>query len=88
MKIILSRKVFDAEYGGIPSPILPDGTLLSLPIPYEQDNIKYSSLCYQGKSYYDIINEICPPKKGQEFVIQPDSRLTEWAKDIVIGNSR
>jgi len=21
--------------------------------------------------------------KGQEFVIQPDSRLTEWAKDVV-----
>jgi hypothetical protein len=33
MKVILSRKGFDSEYGGIASPILPDGTLLSLPIP-------------------------------------------------------
>ncbi|MEX8500938.1 hypothetical protein [Leptothrix ochracea] len=33
MKIILSRKGFDAENGGIPSPILPDGTLVPLPIP-------------------------------------------------------
>jgi len=33
MKIILSRKGFDSSYGGCPSPILPDGTLLSLPIP-------------------------------------------------------
>ncbi len=33
MKVILSRKGFDSSYGGCPSPILPDGTLLSLPIP-------------------------------------------------------
>jgi hypothetical protein len=33
MKIILSRKGFDSENGGIASPILPDGSLTSLPIP-------------------------------------------------------
>ncbi len=33
LKVILSRKGFDSSYGGCPSPILPDGTLLSLPIP-------------------------------------------------------
>ena len=33
MKIILSRKGFDSGYGKIASPILPDGTLLSMPIP-------------------------------------------------------
>ena len=33
MKIILSRKGFDSSYGGVASPILPDGTMFSLPIP-------------------------------------------------------
>ncbi|WP_416672180.1 Nmad3 family putative nucleotide modification protein [Egbenema bharatensis] len=33
MKIILSRKGFDAATGGVPSPIFPDGTMRSLPIP-------------------------------------------------------
>lgn len=33
MKIIFSRKGFDSQYGGVPSPILPDGSLLSFPIP-------------------------------------------------------
>lgn len=33
MKVILSGKGFDSSYGGQASPILPDGTLLSLPIP-------------------------------------------------------
>ncbi|MGC9779576.1 MAG: hypothetical protein HZR80_10075 [Candidatus Heimdallarchaeota archaeon] len=42
MKVILSRKGFDSSYGGHPSPILPDGTLISLPIP----SMKYSSSLY------------------------------------------
>lgn len=33
MKIIFSRKGFDAENGGVPSPIFSDGQMLSLPIP-------------------------------------------------------
>lgn len=33
MKIILSRKGFDAANGRFPSPIFPDGALASLPIP-------------------------------------------------------
>ncbi|MHB8252786.1 MAG: Nmad3 family putative nucleotide modification protein [Acidiferrobacter sp.] len=33
LKIIFSRKGFDSGYGGVPSPILPDGTLVSFPIP-------------------------------------------------------
>jgi len=37
MKIILSRKGFDSSYGGYASPIFPDGSILSLPIP----NMRY-----------------------------------------------
>jgi hypothetical protein len=33
MKIVISRKGFDSQYGGIPSPIFPDGTVFPLPIP-------------------------------------------------------
>ena len=33
MKIILSRKGFDSACGGVASPVLPDGRLVSLPIP-------------------------------------------------------
>jgi hypothetical protein len=33
VKIIFSRKGFDSQYGKVASPIMPDGTLLSLPIP-------------------------------------------------------
>ena len=79
MKVILSIKGFDSEYGGIASPILPDGTLLSLPIPYDQDIIKYTDLNYQGKSYFDIINELSPLdkkiSKKHTAHLDPDIRM-------------
>ncbi len=47
-KLILSRKGFDSKAGGCPSPIFPDGTLYSLPIPGDDDDdevpIYYSDL--------------------------------------------
>ncbi|HZR33771.1 MAG TPA: hypothetical protein VFA75_00245 [Nevskia sp.] len=44
MKIILSRKGFDSSFGGIPSPILPDGRLLTFPIPSAADAYRFSDL--------------------------------------------
>lgn len=58
MKIILSRKGFDSAYGGYPSPILPDGKLVSLPIP-SSDVVKYSDLKLDdNKSYFDLMKEL------------------------------
>lgn len=46
MKFILSRKGYDSQYGGGPSPVFADGTMLSLPIP-ETDYLgrKMWSIC-------------------------------------------
>ncbi|GAA0178980.1 hypothetical protein SH2C18_19410 [Clostridium sediminicola] len=56
MKIIFSRKGFDSESGGCPSPILSDGKMISLPIPDKNDLIKYSDLRYdKSNTYYDVI---------------------------------
>jgi hypothetical protein len=79
MKIILSRKGFDAQYGGQPSPILPDGTLLSLPIPSKNETVKYSELFHAGKSYYQIINELKPNsviKENYTCHLDPDIRYS------------
>lgn len=70
MKIILSRKGFDSSYGKIPSPILPDGTLLSLPIPSKGDPDTYSDISFNGQTYYDIITQLNPRTK-----IKPDHFL-------------
>lgn len=63
MKVIFSRKGFDAQFGGQPSPILPDGTLLSLPIPRENDIVTYSDLFFNNQSYFNIISELNPNTK-------------------------
>ncbi|MES2849532.1 MAG: hypothetical protein V4685_10785 [Bacteroidota bacterium] len=78
MKIILSRKGFDSGYGGQPSPILPDGTLLSMPIPYSNEIIKYTDLYHHGESYYKILKDLKPNSKIQHnhnCHLDPDLRF-------------
>lgn len=59
MKVILSRKGFDSKHGGIPSPIFPDGRIISFPIPAKNDRIFYSDLQYKkNENLYDLINSI------------------------------
>lgn len=60
MKVILSRKGMDSEYGRVASPILPDGTLLSLPIPDRKSKKKYEDIQYKGQNYRDIITRLHP----------------------------
>ena len=58
MKVVLSRKGFDSGYGRIPSPILPDGTLLSLPIPTSVPGRRFADLSRAGFSYEQVITDL------------------------------
>ena len=59
MRVVLSRKGFDSKYGGYPSLILPDGRLISLPIPNGEDSIRYSELKLDDRqTYYDLMKEL------------------------------
>ena len=65
MKIILSRKGFDSGYGGYPSPILPDGRLISLPIPSSGDKTKYNELNIKPfGTYYTLMLKLCTTIKN------------------------
>jgi len=56
MKVIFSRKGFDSQFGGFPSPILPNAKLVSLPIPNQKDDVSYSDLLLSdGENYYDLM---------------------------------
>ncbi len=79
MKVILSRKGFDSKAGGCPSPILPDGTLLSLPIP-SKDGDRYEDLYYNGKSYSEILKELNPDGTYECCHLDPDIRPKVRAK--------
>ena len=58
MKIILSRKGFDSSCGGAPSPILPDGALLSLPIPSKDSPIAYQDLRFGDGSLGRLVEDL------------------------------
>jgi len=57
MKVIISRKGFDSVNGGYPSPVLPNGRMISLPIPSD-DKIKYSNLRVdESLTYFDLMKQ-------------------------------
>jgi hypothetical protein len=59
MKVILSRKGFDSDAGCSPSPILPDGRLVSLPIPCPGDVTRYADLRLDdNRTYLDLMREL------------------------------
>jgi len=75
MKIILSRKGFDSSYGKGASPIMPNGDLLSIPIPAneKESGIPYSSIFYEGQSYASIMKDLeLKMPKSQSCHLDPD----------------
>lgn len=62
MKIVFSRKGFDSSAGGVASPILPDRTLLSLPIPDPGSNITYDELTRAGYPLGQIVDDLTHSK--------------------------
>jgi len=55
MKLILSRKGFDSSAGGVPSPIFPDGRMVSLPIPDRNSVVTYGDISYDGASLGSLV---------------------------------
>ena len=58
MKIILSRKGFDKANGGVPSPIFPNGTALSLPIPYRRSPTRFNDVRWGDTSLGSIVKDL------------------------------
>lgn len=86
MKVILSRKGMDSQYGGIPSPIIKsdssESKFYSLPIPTKNSEIKYEDLVLYNdipvsKFIYDV-----KPNYSQSNVchLDPDIRESAYLK--------
>ena len=73
MKIILSRKGFDSASAGCPNPILPDGTLLSMPIPSD-DAVKYSDLRLNDYPYDRVLSGLKSRSTFTNCHLDPDIR--------------
>jgi hypothetical protein len=94
IKFILCRKGFDSGFGGIPSPILRDNTLLSMTIPNKNDDEypdkeSYKDLKYNDKEYIEIINSLKNSRKKARETnfnychLDPDLR-----KDVIGRNGK
>ncbi|MBM2805318.1 MAG: hypothetical protein HW419_3211 [Deltaproteobacteria bacterium] len=86
MKIILSRKGFDSAAGGVPSPIFPNGTMVSLPIPGKHSPIRYQDIRWNGNSLGPIVSDLTGGRIGatRRAHFDPDlnhlslTRQNEW----------
>jgi hypothetical protein len=58
-RLVLSRKGFDADFGGAASPILPDGRLVSLPIPDPGSDLRYADCRLpDGSTYLELLERL------------------------------
>jgi len=77
MKLILSRKGFDASNGGCASPIFEDGTLCPLPIPDATSPISYGDIRdWRGESIAPIVEQLTRGRLGggDRAHLDPDLR--------------
>ena len=58
MKIILSRKGFDSSAGGVANPILPDGSMVSLPIPDPEAPYRYRQIKHNGHGLGSLVRSL------------------------------
>ncbi|HEX4130321.1 MAG TPA: hypothetical protein VHZ24_09770 [Pirellulales bacterium] len=93
MRLILSRKGFDSGVGGCASPILPDGTMLSLPIPDQSGKITYGEMKPRGLDIAMLVSDLSKTATEQSTAhLDPDldrttlSRSRRWRP--AFGQSR
>lgn len=85
MKLVLSRKGFDSQYGGMPSPILPDGRLLPLPIPTRHDQRTLADVPYLGPEAPSMLLELSRGKHGLGTSVHMDPDLERTVGDHLPG---
>lgn len=74
-RIVLSRKGFDSSYGGMPSPILPDGRLLPLPIPARHDRFTMGDLETGDVDIAGLLHDLSRGRHASSTTIHLDPDL-------------
>ena len=80
-RIIISRKGFDSASGGCPSPIFPDGSMYSLPIPGDDEEvgIRYEDLYHGDVNIGEVVEDLTRGRRpawhlaGLDPDIRPDA---------------
>lgn len=80
MKLVLSRKGFDSGYGGMPSPILPDGSLISLPIPSRSDSFTVADANFSGIDLGKLVFDLSKGRHSHTTKVHLDPDLDRPAR--------
>ncbi|MGO1542003.1 MAG: hypothetical protein ACTHXB_10310 [Luteimonas sp.] len=78
-RLVLSRKGFDSGYGGMPSPILPDGRLLPLPIPSRHDAFRLGDLNADGVALGPVLRDLSCGRHSRRTRVHLDPDLDRRA---------
>lgn len=89
-RIIFSRKGFDSQYGGMPSPILPDGRLLALPIPSSHDDFQMQHLAVENVELSALLSDLSQGRHSLQMKVhldpdlnrRPDLQLPGWRPSL------
>jgi hypothetical protein len=84
MKLILSRKGFDSTYGGVPSPILPDGSLCPLPIP-SREPPRLRDVMWRGEPLSRVVSAITNERMRPHHGVHLDPDLQPLARPRAPG---
>jgi hypothetical protein len=84
MKLILSRKGFDSTYGGVASPILPDGSLCPLPIPSNEPP-RFKDVMWRGEPLSSIVSAVTRQQIGPLDGMHLDPDLQEQSRPRAPG---
>ena len=85
MKLILSRKGFDSGVANCASPILPDGAMVSLPIPLPS-SLHYRDIAWRGRSLGPVVEALSrgtvtandPAHLDPDLAFEARPRLPGW----------
>jgi hypothetical protein len=86
-RMILSRKGFDGKAGGGASPILPDGRMLSLPIPNAADELRFQDLAGSGVFAYSDALRLSDPTRIRIAGANPSTAPRAFRASLVARSS-
>ena len=86
-RLILSRKGFDSSAGGVPSPIFPDGRIISLPIPDCRTNLQYKDINIWEYNLGEIVKDLTREKIPLDWKIHLDPDLNSKLKSERLSRS-
>ena len=88
MKVIISRKGFDSSYGGVPSPILPDGRIISLPIPSNNDKDYLKDIYLEDIDLEKMVLDLRGNRNQIEKVHLDPDLINQLKSARMVGNLR